>query len=703
MQFRGWVALGAAVLSMGIAASSASAADLYIATTGVNSGNCQSQAAPCSSINYAQSQASATGEADTIHFAAGEYVPDVNYLTVPNITYAGPQAGVPAQDRAGPEAILDVPNGGFAFIVQADNLIFDGLKFQSQDYAASNGSFALYNLNPATVRNVIFTHVLTGLYAGSGINLSNSTFDSSNDAMYATGTSTVIDNVRFSPANAYAGLVSGASGPLTMTNSTFTSGTYGFLTYTGSATVQAHGNSFSPSIPNALYNDGSPLDASDNWWGCNAGANTSGCASKVGPGGGTLEPHLVLTGTATPNSVHKNDTVDLAGTLSVNSVGTDTGYKPVATRFTFGANQGAASPTPTTFTSGVFAHSTLSGLAVAQPTIASVAAGNQVVSLPIDVFGDPILDASPTNLDFGSVARGTSSTPQDVTVRNTGDGPMTVTSVVRSGTGGSQFGVSNTCVGTPIAAGSTCTVSVAFAPTVVGSYTPSVTIRTNAGDQVVALSGTATGVIPTLSSSSIAFGDQQLTTTSSPHTVTLTNAGNIPMTLSSIVRSGTGASAFTATRGCPTGPIAPGASCDISVTFAPTALGAISPALTLNGNFAAQTVSLSGTGVPAAPQLAVSPSSLSFGSVARGTISPSQPVTVTNTGTAGLKVTGVTRSGTGASRFDATNGCTAVVAPGASCTIGVTFAPTGVGELTPLLTITTNAGSAAVALSGTGF
>ena len=63
-----------------------------------------------------------------------------------------------------------------------------------------------------------------------------------------------------------------------------------------------------------------------------------------------------------------------------------------------------------------------------------------------------------------------------------------------------------------------------------------------------------------------------------------------------------------------------------------------------------------------------------------GTTSATQNITVTNSGSANLLVTGVTLTGADLSQFAVANGCT-TVAPAGTCTIGVTFVPTTTGVL----------------------
>src|SRR3954468_14939173 len=88
-----------------------------------------------------------------------------------------------------------------------------------------------------------------------------------------------------------------------------------------------------------------------------------------------------------------------------------------------------------------------------------------------------------------------------------------------------------------------------------------------------------------------------------------------------------------------------------------------------------------------------------------GTTTPAKQVTLANHGTAPLTVSTATVGGADAGDFQVTsNTCTAPVAPGALCAVGVAFAPRASGTRTATLTLATDAlnGAQAVALKGTG-
>jgi hypothetical protein len=102
--------------------------------------------------------------------------------------------------------------------------------------------------------------------------------------------------------------------------------------------------------------------------------------------------------------------------------------------------------------------------------------------------------------------------------------------------------------------------------------------------------------------------------------------------------------------------------------------------------------------------VAVSPTSLKFGSVVLGTTSAPLNATLTNKGAVPFSVNSITLTGTAASWFAQTNDCPASLAAGASCTISVTFTPLAAASKSAKLSIATSATATplSVSLSGTG-
>ncbi|HEY1689924.1 MAG TPA: choice-of-anchor D domain-containing protein [Solirubrobacteraceae bacterium] len=105
------------------------------------------------------------------------------------------------------------------------------------------------------------------------------------------------------------------------------------------------------------------------------------------------------------------------------------------------------------------------------------------------------------------------------------------------------------------------------------------------------------GAFASLSGSSLAFGNQTTGAASAPQSVTLTNNGPAPLTVSGETLSG---SAFAITSDtCKGAMLAAGATCSVGVSFTPTAAGAAGASLAFSSTAAntLPTVALSGTGI----------------------------------------------------------------------------------------------------------
>lgn len=209
---------------------------------------------------------------------------------------------------------------------------------------------------------------------------------------------------------------------------------------------------------------------------------------------------------------------------------------------------------------------------------------------------------SATTQDFGTQYLNTTSAARTITLTNDGSAPLTVSSVVL-GAGGGGYVVSNTC-GAPLAPGSSCNIAVTFRPTVEGTFPRDILVSTDAASSpsVIALTGVGApapvGRVA-LSATTQDFGTQYLNTTSAPRNVTLTNDGNAPLTVSSVVL-GTGAGGYVVSNTCGA-PVAPGATCNIAVTFSPTVSGTFPRDITVTTDAATPTslISLTGVGAPA--------------------------------------------------------------------------------------------------------
>jgi hypothetical protein len=98
----------------------------------------------------------------------------------------------------------------------------------------------------------------------------------------------------------------------------------------------------------------------------------------------------------------------------------------------------------------------------------------------------PVVSLSATSLTFTSQALGSTSTPQTITMTNSGTAALTITSITVTG----DFAELNTC-GAGLAPAASCAINVTFTPTAAGSRTGLLTITDNAAGspQVVNLGG----------------------------------------------------------------------------------------------------------------------------------------------------------------------------------------------------------------------
>jgi len=200
-----------------------------------------------------------------------------------------------------------------------------------------------------------------------------------------------------------------------------------------------------------------------------------------------------------------------------------------------------------------------------------------------------------------------------------------------------------------------------------------------------------------VSPSSLTFTAQQ-SSLSAAQTVTITNTGNVALTVTAIALTG----AFSETDNCMNTSVAAGASCAVQVVFAPTTLGSQQGLMTISANVSGgqlTTVALSGTAT-APGVVTLSPASLSFGQVQVGQASALLEITVNNSNTSATPITSLTVSGP----FSiATDSCgTTSLAAQTSCQMQLEFSPTQAGAAAGTLTLVYSGGTQTIALSGTG-
>ncbi|ERS83553.1 hypothetical protein Q667_18880 [Marinobacter sp. C1S70] len=176
----------------------------------------------------------------------------------------------------------------------------------------------------------------------------------------------------------------------------------------------------------------------------------------------------------------------------------------------------------------------------------------------------------------------------------------------------------------------------------------------------------------------LAFGNVQAGLTAT-QTVTISNTGNSDLGINGISIGGTDSTVFTQTNSCTT--IAPSASCDVDVTFAPSTEGTRNATLIIQSTDAetpSVDVGLTGRGVLApVPEIGVNPESIDLGRILLGE-SASAEVTVSNSGNAALQIDSIVLEGANAADFTQSTDCTTVAA-GESCAVQVAFTAASVG------------------------
>ncbi|MCB9681789.1 MAG: choice-of-anchor D domain-containing protein [Alphaproteobacteria bacterium] len=298
----------------------------------------------------------------------------------------------------------------------------------------------------------------------------------------------------------------------------------------------------------------------------------------------------------------------------------------------------------------------------------------------------PRVVAWPDPLDFGDVTPGGGSTRQ-LNVRNTGNAPATVTAVDSSN---GRFQASPFAA-TSLAPGQSLVVDVGFRPTVLGAVSGTLTVVSTAPPPAATVTVTGRGVadapvadcrvvppvISTLNGTATFVGSGS----SDPQGRTLTYVWTL-------TGSPAGSALAMPAGGADRGPVTPD----------------------LAGTYTASLVVTNDLGLTSAPcttalqvdpirRIEATPDPLAFGTVQVGQ-QLTRALTLTSTGNAPVTVTGLSSSN---SRFLTGTPGVGSLAPGASTTVDVTFAPDSDGSVTSTLTVQGNASPAAsVTATGNG-
>jgi len=269
------------------------------------------------------------------------------------------------------------------------------------------------------------------------------------------------------------------------------------------------------------------------------------------------------------------------------------------------------------------------------------------------------------------------SQPQTVTLTNTGNSDLLVSSVLASG----GYKQTNNC--STLSSHQTCTIEVTFAPGTVETINGAITINDNApsSPQVVSLTGKGIAHAQ-LSPRVVRFGTVAIGATSQPQAVTLTAAPSSSFSINQISASGE----YAQTNNCPA-TLQGGQHCTIQVVFHPTVNAPVHGALAVSTAAAGNTllplsVALVGAGSGnAVSQVSVQPANLNFGNKGGSdTVDSVKELTLTNTSSnTSLSIQNVSLAGSpnAVGAFPmysiSSNTCSGLLSPGSQCKIGITF------------------------------
>jgi hypothetical protein len=306
-----------------------------------------------------------------------------------------------------------------------------------------------------------------------------------NPTTISAGSSTTL-TVKVAAGSGYTGTPTGTATVVSSLNGS-TVATYTLSGGTGTSSV---------SLPAGSYNLTANYSGDSNF----GASSSSAVAVTVGSASVSLSPVSLTFATTTVGTATAAQTVTLKnlGTapITISSISL-TGASPAD--FSQTNTCGTAVAVNATCTISVAFKPTAAGSRTASVSIADKATGSPQ-TLPLSGTGvaasGPQVSLNPTSLTFASTTIG-SSASLAATVTNSGNASLTGVAITVAGTNAADYSQTNTC-GTSVAAGSACTITVMFKPSVAGTRTASLSVADNAtgAPQTLALTGTGANPAP---------------------------------------------------------------------------------------------------------------------------------------------------------------------------------------------------------------
>lgn len=299
---------------------------------------------------------------------------------------------------------------------------------------------------------------------------------------------------------------------------------------------------------------------------------------------------------------------------------------------------------------------------------------NQTSVIPITGAGiAPAINADPA-FDFGEVSVGMPAEEQ-VFIRNIGSASLQLTTLRISGANAADFMLLGPPMPQTIGPGDSLGITVRFTPSARGRRVATLTATTSDGESVqILLEGTGLSGELAFTASAYDFGQVEVGS-SVDRSVTITNRGNAPATISSLTASGP----FTVLSNMAGVTIDPGASTTTLVRFSPTTTGSQVGALTLRDEAGGTVLqaTLRGEGTSAA--LTSDQTLIDYGIYRIGG-TYYRVFVVRNTGQVLLQRLSYSITGRDATQFAVTNDEPFDLAPGDSMLVEVAYTPKGHGE-----------------------
>lgn len=220
----------------------------------------------------------------------------------------------------------------------------------------------------------------------------------------------------------------------------------------------------------------------------------------IGPGAGLTdqEIYLVRSSVVSPLGLNPAPVLSAVTPTSVIAGGSSFTLTANGTGFVAGSIiEWNGSPLATTYVSSQQLSATVPVSAISQSGSAQVAVftpipggGSSSAQVFVIVSAMPIVTLSHSQLTFVAQAQGVASSAQTVTLTNSGNASLAIANISASG----DFNATSDC-GVSVAANASCTISVTFTPSAVGSRTGALTIVNNAADSPQSLSLSGTGSV----------------------------------------------------------------------------------------------------------------------------------------------------------------------------------------------------------------